>query len=126
MADDNPYQPPTEASIVEPPSDSDSLPIATESRRFVNLVLDVIAVKLLAVALGYIMVMAGLSSWFREPLDRLLFGVLVLLLYYVPLELFCGRTLAKFMTGTKVVSADGTRPTPAQIVNRTFFRIDTV
>ena len=36
---------------------------------------------------------------------------------------FCGRTLGKFITGTKVVSADGETPTASQIVGRTFCRM---
>lgn len=39
------------------------------------------------------------------------------------MEYYLGRTLAKYITGTKVISIDGEKPTFMQILGRTFSRI---
>lgn len=49
----------------------------------------------------------------------------VLLLYYVGFEGLCGRTPAKFLTGTRVVMEDGSRPTLSALVRRTLGRLFT-
>ena len=114
------------ASFVEPPLDPQSLQIASESRRFLNFVLDNTLVRLLGFAFQPMFVavakMVKMNGW-PGLLYYLAFYFLVLSVYYVPQEVFWGRTLGKFVTGTKVISADGTSPTPLQIVGRTFCRM---
>ena len=49
-------------------------------------------------------------------------GLVVALGYFAFTEALFQRTLAKFLTGTRVVRADGTRPSFAQILGRSFAR----
>lgn len=43
--------------------------------------------------------------------------------YFILMEYYLGQTLAKFITGTSVISIDGNKPTIGQIVGRTFSRL---
>lgn len=43
-------------------------------------------------------------------------------LYFYLMEYYYGRTIAKYITGTKVISIDGNPPTSKQIIARTFSR----
>ncbi len=43
--------------------------------------------------------------------------------YFILMEYYFGKTLAKFITGTSVISIDGNKPTMGQIVGRTFSRL---
>ena len=54
MQEENPYQSPMKASFVEQPLDPQSLRVASESRRVVNFFVDDIVVRLLSVALGFV------------------------------------------------------------------------
>ncbi|MCW3160078.1 RDD family protein [Chryseobacterium oryctis] len=45
------------------------------------------------------------------------------LCYYILMEYYLGKTIAKYITGTKVISIDGNNPTIGQIVGRTFSRL---
>jgi uncharacterized RDD family membrane protein YckC len=50
-------------------------------------------------------------------------GILVFLAYFVITEALFQRTLAKFLTGTVVVAANGRRASMGQIVGRSFARL---
>ncbi len=129
MQEENPYESPLETSFDQSQQDSTTSLVAPESRRFVNFILDYIVVQLLAIALYKVM----------EPsvdIPRLLYDVfvnynylfspvvsIIFLSYYILQEFFWGRTLGKFITGTKVVTADGTSPSFIQIVGRTLCRL---
>jgi uncharacterized RDD family membrane protein YckC len=51
-----------------------------------------------------------------------LLGFATFLVYYIACEHFFSRTLGKLLTGSKVISDSGGKPTFAQIVGRTFAR----
>ncbi|MBV8327904.1 RDD family protein [Chryseobacterium sp.] len=48
--------------------------------------------------------------------------LMVAFLYFFIMELYLGKTIAKYITGTEVISIDGNKPTAQQIANRTFSR----
>jgi uncharacterized RDD family membrane protein YckC len=121
MEDENPYQSPAEVITVEPAAMPLPLSPASEGARFVNLILDGLAFRLLQFGLAWTLVHNHL--WRGGTGLGILLDLLVMMTYYVLLEALCGKTLAKFVTGTKVVSADGTRPTFLQIVGRTLSRL---
>ena len=124
MQDENPYQAPLEPSFVEPILEADALPIASSNRRFLNLILDNILFRVLVFTIGFVVAMAGGVRFLpTEPLSDVALSISLFLLYYALQEFFWGRTLAKFITGTKVVTADGTAPTMQQIIGRTLCRI---
>jgi uncharacterized RDD family membrane protein YckC len=121
MQDENPYQSPAEVSLVEPAVTALPLSVASEGARFINFLLDGLAFRLLQFALGWILAQSSLRA--HGGVLPILLSLLVMMSYYIMLEAICGKTLAKFITRTKVVSADGTKPTFAQIVGRTFSRL---
>ena len=58
----------------------------------------------------------------RLQIGGYLIGIVVALAYYAGSEMLFQRTLAKFLTGTIVVTADGGRPSTGQILGRTLCR----
>lgn len=77
----------------------------------------------LAVAAMYIVPNAGSSE--AETFQLLLSAMflLVFFLYYVGMEFAFQRTAGKFITGTKVVMANGSKPGFGAILKRTFCRL---
>ena len=127
----NPYAP-TKAALNESPfSDdhadvSDGLRLASRWRRFANMWIDGIAIDLLTAVLdSAIAVVAGRSlqpSFGDALVIRLILGTFVWLGYYLLMEGLYGRTLGKFITGTRVVTETGGRPPLRQIYKRTWLR----
>jgi uncharacterized RDD family membrane protein YckC len=52
-----------------------------------------------------------------------LLGIFIYVAYYLITELLWGKTIAKFITGTKVVMADGSKPPFKNILGRSFARL---
>jgi len=130
LQEENPYQSPEEPANwggVGPTDEwpIDDLPIASAGARFVNYLLDSVCYVLLAMGVGIMTVLVG-GEAALDAVDRvpdIVFGSVILLLYYVPQESLMGKTLAKFLTGTKVVAADGSVPPLGAIIGRTFCRM---
>lgn len=102
------------------------LEIAGQGRRFVNYLIDLACVFLLAAQFGVILVLLGKESWlesFDNPLVDRLFTILLLFFYYLFFEGLFGRTVGKMVTGTTVVMEDGTRPPFSATLKRTLWRI---
>lgn len=57
-----------------------------------------------------------------EPIAEFFLGFILFFLYYFIFESIWQRTPAKFITGTKVVTCDGTKPTLGTIAIRTLIR----
>ncbi|MEO5559744.1 MAG: RDD family protein [Dokdonella sp.] len=117
----NPYQAP--ASRV---ADQPILIVPAERwRRFVNLLVDYLGFMVLAFVVGIVIGAVG-GTAAVDLLQRhgvqYLFGFGVMLAYYVPLELFFGRTLGKLVTGTRVVNENGESPTFTQVLGRSLCR----
>jgi len=105
--------------------------IASQGKRFLNLIVDNIIIQVLSGAAGFI---AGIvfAVTANGPLSKdadielqaigFLIGLLVALSYYIGTEALFQRTLAKFLTSTRVVNVDGQRPTFGQIVGRNLAR----
>lgn len=115
MSDLSPYAPPR-ADDYAAPGVNANLQDASLGVRFANLMIDSIGRMLFVFALmipfillkmetvGSIMVFVGLLG------------------YHFIFEATLGRTPAKFLTGTRVVSANGARASTAQILGRTLAR----
>lgn len=93
--------------------------------RFLNFVIDYIAQTVIGIGVGFLVVFVGEEEGeaFLDRTPSLVFGILILLGYYLVFEATTSRTLGKLLTGTKVVSQDGGEPTLGQIVGRTFARL---
>lgn len=119
----SPYQAP-ESEISENPKQTNEIEPAGLGLRFLNLIIDYVGFFLLAVAVGFIVgVLFGeraLNGIDSAP--DFVFGLVIVLMYYVPLEASMGRTLGKLITGTKVVNAAGGKPSFIQVVGRTLCR----
>jgi uncharacterized RDD family membrane protein YckC len=121
-AEMNPYEAPQ--SRIAASEDAVGLVQAERWRRFVNLVIDYLAsialAALFAIALAFFGGQAGLA-WLDRQND-LLFGIVLTLAYYVPLEFTFGRTLGKLITGTRVVDEKGGPPSLGKILGRSLCR----
>ena len=85
--------------------------IASEGKRFINFILDYILILILS------FVVAG----FFGSTNTLLI-LLVVFMYYFAFEAGIQKTPAKFVTRTKVVMLDGSKPDIASIAKRTLIR----
>ena len=94
--------------------------VTSKGLRFVNYLLDVIfASILMVIGLGVI----GFQTFLVNPMVRHGFGPLTVFVYYFVCESLWQRSLAKFITGTKVVALDGTQPTVQVIAVRSLLRL---
>lgn len=93
--------------------------------RFMNYIIDVVAVLGLGFMVGVVAVLLGFDAFIESldgPLMSRLIGVVLTIIYYLTLETLSGRTLGKLVTGTKVVMEDGSKPAFAAILKRTLWR----
>jgi uncharacterized RDD family membrane protein YckC len=129
---ENPYAPPlTEIADGGRARDLGAFDDATNSKRFLNLILDQIAIMGLSfvcsfvVALAYEMSGDGADEYV-ESLDgagSYLIGYLLTIIYYLLMESAFGLTLGKLITGTRVVSESGQKPTFGALIGRSFARL---
>lgn len=110
-------------------SSENTLNSADKSRRLTNFLIDTVAYYALVFALSFLLGVLSyvgqidLISFLNNQAGGLLFAVVIMLLYYVPMEYYTGRTLGKLMTGTYVVSMDGAKPSFNQILLRSLTRL---
>src|SRR5205807_8281207 len=90
----------------EPSDEPDYL--ASTGRRFLNCLIDIVVMAVILVILEPV---------FGKP------TLVVFLLYYFAFELTLQRTPAKFLTRTKVVTLDGSKPNAVAILKRTLTRL---
>ena len=133
---ENPYASPSATAdvVLSPEFSVDTMEIASQGRRFLSLILDSIIMEILAWIAGFIfgisfVILSGKAFGGMTPQDEFLLNVMgfilglcVRLAYYLGMEAMFQRTVAKYLTGTIVVTADGKRPTVGQIVGRSFAR----
>jgi uncharacterized RDD family membrane protein YckC len=122
--DNNPYAAPVSAPaepLPVPRLDVFANP-ATAGLRFANFIIDRIVGVLLMVVFGFFY---GLVMGAEEGESNGVFVVATVganLLYYVVMEASCGRTVGKFVTGTRVVNERGEHPSWLQAIGRTLCR----
>ncbi|WP_298611257.1 RDD family protein [uncultured Thiothrix sp.] len=101
---------------------------ADKNRRFTNFLIDTAAYYALVFAIGFLVGVLGyltevnVMAFLGNPVGEWVFIIGILLLYYVPLEYYTGRSLGKLVTGTYVVSMDGSKPSFKQIFLRSLAR----
>jgi uncharacterized RDD family membrane protein YckC len=102
---------------------------ASTGKRFANLVLDQIFFQIISFLLLFLplsligMVNPDLLKILTNPFSDLIISFALYFLYYFLFETFFQATPAKFLTGTKVIMIDGSKPDPATIAKRTFCRM---
>jgi len=97
----------------------------SQGRRLANYILDVVCFYLIIFLIGIII---GLLGGFQETntiLESILniVGIFAFVLYYLFFEGIWARTPAKFITRTKVVMRDGSKPDFLHILGRSFARL---
>ncbi len=95
---------------------------ASTGQRLGAVFLDLIFFYIFSFLLGTLLGLAGMAQAI-ESINVYLFGIILMLLYYVPQEATSGRTLGKRIVGTCAISMDGGRIAPLQGVGRTLCRL---
>ncbi len=96
---------------------------ASGDRRFVNYVGDHIIFRFVLTPLILLFSHTEfIQTLAKNPIQDWVFSIGLLFLYYFMFEAFCQRSPAKFITRTKVVTEDGSKPTITQIFYRTLWR----
>ena len=134
---ENPYASPVEPveTSLDSELDPQELPIASQGKRFLNMIIDGVFLQVLSMASGFVFgaVYAGMKIAAGQQITVAdqntvqllgsLLGLIVSVAYYILTEALFKRTLAKFLTGTYVVTAEGQVPSFGQIVGRSFARL---
>ncbi|MCA1764072.1 MAG: RDD family protein [Flavobacteriales bacterium] len=98
---------------------------ASKTKRFVNLLIDSIVFYALAFLLGVFMAIASVDYLIDS--NPLLFNVIIYALFvgvYFLLETSLnGKTVGKYITGTRVIMVDGQELKPKNILGRSFARL---
>lgn len=130
MEDRNPYQAPRSmlygnASTRKPVQLG--IDPASKWQRFFNWLVDAVAYYLMAMAVAAVAIavggastlawLEGLGFWGEQAL-----GMLILIMYYIPMETIFGFTVGKLVTGTRVVNENGEKPNLVQVILRTVAR----
>ncbi|WP_295338123.1 RDD family protein [Flavobacterium sp.] len=106
--------------------------IASNGKRFANVVIDYVARLGLTFVIGMIAAMIGVLTGNEEILiffqnitriQELTIGLVVLLVYYNIFEIFFGTTVGKLMTKTVVVDEYGEKPVANAILIRSLCRL---
>lgn len=128
----NPYSPPS--AILQPVLDSDDLVYqpASKGKRFLTYFLDRFAVLGFAMGVGLVLAVLeeanlihGFIDWIENisSVQDFVFTALLSVVYYVGMESLFSRSLGKLITGTKVLSEAGLKPSFLSIVGRSFARL---
>jgi uncharacterized RDD family membrane protein YckC len=131
----NPYAAPRmPGEYAIPAADAGKPQVASQGKRFLNLIIDNVLMIIVNNGIGFIWGMAFALSRVNPaaPLTPsevntlnvvgFLIGMVTALTYFVVMETVFQRTVGKFITGTKVVSETGSVPTFTQILGRSFAR----
>lgn len=106
--------------------------LASKGLRFANYIIDYIIQAALGAAIGFVLgFIADLTGsyglidffFYSGRLMEFIFGYLVLFIYYTTFETLTGRSLGKYVTNTKVVLYDGSKPAFSDIAARSLSRM---
>ena len=105
--------------------------LAPAGKRFANFLIDLGAFFLLNFIIGllagvlYLIGIEGLFIWITEmsEFENQLSSIVLFIFYYGLIETFTSRTLGKYITKTKVIMYDGSKPNARTILLRTVCRL---
>jgi len=95
--------------------------VVSAGKRFANMILDIVFLYVVAFFVGIILGIMGLIS-IVEVMNGYLFGIVLVIVYYAFFEGVFGKSPAKFITRTRVVTEIGEKPDFATILGRTLCR----
>ncbi|MFO1484829.1 MAG: RDD family protein [Verrucomicrobiaceae bacterium] len=125
----NPYAPP--AASLQPIEDDFVYPPASNGKRFLNLILDRFMIVGFAMAIGAVLgvleslgLIHGVVDSFAKlsRLEDYLITGMLSIIYYTGMEFLFGRSMGKLITGTKVLTEAGGRPSFIAVLGRTLVR----
>jgi len=94
-----------------------------KGKRFVNFILDILFGYIFAFVFAFLLGLLGLSALIDE-MNLIFLILLIMTSYYVLFESLWGKSIAKFITRTKVVTESGDKPTFMSIIKRTLCRFN--
>jgi len=98
------------------------------ANNFLDFILLYVINYLLSIVSNFLYEVTSIEFFYLYSNGNILWQILIgnfnYFLYYFLMENYLdGRTVAKYITGTKVISTDGTKPTTQQIIYRSLSRI---
>lgn len=98
--------------------------LASAGQRLGNSIIDAIIYYILIFAYAFLIGALGVFDGMGESSGIFILTIYLLpFVYYVGMETVFGKTVGKFVTGTKVVTADGDKPELMAILGRTLCRL---
>ncbi len=132
MQDNNPYAIPSVMNAPMQGASPSQLSLASQGQRFVTLIIDNVFLGLLNYFVGFLLGIifivasggpqAAQNGMMMLQIISFFVSIAVAFAYFVLLEGTTGMTIGKMAMGTKVVSANGQKPTMGQIMGRTACR----
>jgi uncharacterized RDD family membrane protein YckC len=128
----NPYEVPSTTQPTVVPGMEGTMRLASQGQRFLTSIIDNVVLYGInfgvGLVLGIVLLAAAGGEITKETeltinLIAMVVGIFVAILYYFAMEVATGTTVGKLVMGTKVVSADGGKPTTGQILGRSFCRL---
>ncbi|MFK7816373.1 MAG: RDD family protein [Gammaproteobacteria bacterium] len=97
-------------------------------KRFSNYLIDYIAIYFFSMIVGVAIVLLSGETGIQRlesitPIEEIALGFIVYSSYYLLFEFYTGKTIGKFITGTRVVNEHGGKPTFNQILGRSLSRL---
>ena len=103
-----------------------STPLAGQGARFANMLLDwgfgMLFTMLGGAILGVVLAVLGNTTWVDNNVAVRLLGMAFFTAYYVVFEATFGWSIAKLITGTRVVDEDGRKPAFMKVLGRSLAR----
>jgi len=130
VSQENPYAP--SATLHAPSSSNSEMRLASQGQRFLTCIVDNLVLYAINFIVGLVIGIVLIAGSGGKPdpttlglanLISTLFGLLVVVAYYIAMEATTGMTLGKMVMGTKVVNQSGNTPTLGQVVGRSFCRL---
>lgn len=94
---------------------------ADTGQRFIHYLIDIIACYVLQIGFAIILLSQGYTG--NTSLADYAIAFISIFLYYTIMEVAFQKTLGKMITNTRVVTLNGEKPTPKQILLRSLIRL---
>jgi|WetSurMetagenome_2_1015567.scaffolds.fasta_scaffold03059_5 uncharacterized RDD family membrane protein YckC len=118
-----------EIKLADQEKDYLNLDIANVWKRLANALIDQICMYVLVIIIAFVVVIYAILtnsdlSWLERDSDLsgLIIGIITTFTYYVFFESIFSASIGKFITGTRVVNKDGSKPSFKSILGRTLSR----
>lgn len=95
-------------------------------KRLINYIVDIVCILLVFYIILRILPYTLKYLPFDFEIDLNIILLVVYLIYFIFLESINGRTVGKYFTNTKVVGANGNKPSFGNIIIRTLVRLTTI